>query len=419
MNKRSLFAIIFTVVLSSAVSAQRPPRPQGPPPPGGGQMMPAPGQPPRVDWTKAVDTNRDGKIDAAELQAGIDSTFTDLDKNANGTIDAGEANFPPMGPMGPPNGGMGQRPPRPGQPDAGMRPQGAPRGPEPDKRLAIPPFFFMERVGRGDAVTRADFDQAVKAKFAEMDTDKDGTLDREEARPPRAPDAPAGPQGPPMPPNAKFIGAELRFGDKLVKGQPFSAEMVIEDTRRLYDGTTVTKQNKGAVYRDGQGRTRREQPLEMVGGVGIVGSDNKPQVLVFINDFASRTQIFLDGNNKVARKGQIGGGQGPKGPGEPADAKSESLGTKMIEGISAEGTRVTFEIPAGQIGNSKPIQVVTERWYSPELQVLVMSRHLDPVAGEHLFKLVNIKRAEPAADMFSIPAGYRIETPRDRVPEMQ
>ena len=64
------------------------------------------------------------------------------------------------------------------------------------------------------------------------------------------------------PPNAMFIAAELRFGDKLVKGQPFSAETVIEDTRRLYDGTTVTKTTKGAFYRDSAGKTRREQPLE-------------------------------------------------------------------------------------------------------------------------------------------------------------
>ena len=54
----------------------------------------------------------------------------------------------------------------------------------------------------------------------------------------------------PPPPNARFIGGEIRFGDKLVKGQPFSAETVVEDTRRLYDGSTVTKQNRGAVYRD-------------------------------------------------------------------------------------------------------------------------------------------------------------------------
>jgi len=53
--------------------------------------------------------------------------------------------------------------------------------------------------------------------------------------------------------------------------------------------------------------------------------------------------------------------------------------------------------------------VISEKWFSPELQVVVMSRHLDPLAGEHIFRLINIKRTEPAAELFSVPAGYKIE----------
>jgi hypothetical protein len=70
----------------------------------------------------------------------------------------------------------------------------------------------------------------------------------------------------------------------------------------------------------------------------------------------------------------------------------------------------------GQIGNDKPIQVVTENWYSPELQLIVMSRHLDPLSGEHIFRLVNIKRSEPAADLFTVPAGFRVENKPGRGP---
>ena len=229
---------------------------------------------------------------------------------------------------------------------------------------------------------------------------------------------PRRPHGPP-PPNAQFIGAELRFGDKLVTGQPFSAETVIEDSRRLYDGTTVTKQSKGAFYRDGAGRTRREQPLDNVGGFNIVGEGAKSQTLVFINDFTAKSQYFLDINNKIARKNHIDDNRAPFPEKEgPPDAKTESLGTKTIEGVQAEGTRTTFEIPAGQIGNAKPIQVVSEKWFSPELQVVVMSRHLDPLAGEHIFKLVNIKRSEPSGDLFTIPAGFRVENQPDRRPEL-
>jgi len=168
----------------------------------------------------------------------------------------------------------------------------------------------------------------------------------------------------------------------------------------------------GAIYRDTAGRTRREQPLEMIGGVQIAGTDGKPQMLVFINDFATRTQSFLDVNNKIARTNQIGDGPRPEGPRDPVarkGGKSESLGSKTIEGVKVEGTRDTFEIPAGHLGNDKPIEVITENWFSPELSVMVMSRHLDPISGEHTFRLSNIRLGDPPVDLFKVPSGYKIE----------
>ena len=418
MRTKIFITSVITLVMATAVSAQRGGgRPQGPPgmggPPRDGQMRPdgegpENGRPHKDDWMKRLDTNHDGKLDAAELQAAMDASFAAWDKNGNGVIDVGEMPRPPR-PQQPNGPGRQQGPPM-GQ---GMRPDGppqgeAPQGGQPNDKL-LPPFFFADRNPEGTSVSRADFDRIVNGVFTEMDKNGDGVISGDEARPPKREGEPAGPPpNAPPPPNGKFIAAELRFGDKMVKGQPFSAETVIEDTRRLYDGTTVTKQLKGAFYRDGAGRTRREQPLEMVGGVSIAGSDGKPQMLVFINDFAAHNQYFLDPNNKVARKHGIGGNP-PQEPGAPPNAKTESLGTKAIEGVQAEGTRVTFEIPAGQLGNDKPIQVVTENWFSSELQMIVYSRHLDPIAGEHTFKLINIKRAEPSNDLFTVPSGYRVE----------
>ena len=397
MKPKLYIALIITLLVSSAAFSQRPPRPQGPPggigfPPGGGRPpmggemgRDRPDRQRQGDWIRPHDTNDNGMLEAAEFNAALDRTFTEFDRNGDGAIEPGEANV-------------------------GPRPEGAPR-PEKGSKKLLPPFFFEGPLRTEKALSKTEFEQAVRSIFNTMDTNHDGMLGKDEARKqPHPPgDGPGRGGQPGQPPNARFIAAELRFGDKLVKGQPFSAETIIEDTRRLFDGNTVTKQNHGAIYRSSEGRTRREQPLEMVGGIGVVGTDNKPQILVFINDFASKTQIFLDGNNKVARKSRIGGGPGPLEPGQPEGAKTESLGTKMIEGVSCEGTRVTFEIPAGQIGNEKPIQVISERWFSPELQILVMSRHLDPIAGEHTFKLVNLKRGEPSAELFSIPTGYRVE----------
>ena len=292
-----------------------------------------------------------------------------------------------------------------------MRPEGPPlMGPEGGKML--PPFFFADRNVEGTATSRADFERIVKGVFAEMDKNGDGVISREESRPPmREGESGGPPEGPPPPPpNGRFIAAELRFGDKMVTGQPFSAETVIEDTRLLFDGTLVKKEVLGNIYRDGNGRTRREMPLAMVNGVNIVALNGRPQDLIFINDFSLKTQYFLDPNNKVARKNRINENHSPPPEIEsPPGAKTESDGTMIIEGVSCVGTRTEFEIPVGQIGNEKPIKVVSEKWFSPELQIVVMSLHTDPISGIHVFKLVNIKRTEPSADLFTVPSGYRIE----------
>jgi len=79
-----------------------------------------------------------------------------------------------------------------------------------------------------------------------------------------------------------------------------------------------------------------------------------------------------------------------------------------MEGVSAEGTRTTITIPAGQIGNEQPIVTVTERWYSPELQVMVMNKRTDPRTGTTTYKLTNVNRSEPSPALFQVPADYTI-----------
>jgi hypothetical protein len=90
------------------------------------------------------------------------------------------------------------------------------------------------------------------------------------------------------------------------------------------------------------------------------------------------------------------------------DAQKESLGTQVIEGVQAEGTRTTMTIPAGAIGNELPIQIVSERWYSPELRTVVMSKHSDPRMGDTVYRLTNINRSEPARSLFEAPADYTV-----------
>ncbi len=89
--------------------------------------------------------------------------------------------------------------------------------------------------------------------------------------------------------------------------------------------------------------------------------------------------------------------------------KTESLGKQTIEGVEVEGTRNVTTIPAGEIGNDRAIEIVFERWYSAELQTVVMTRHADPRFGETSYRLTNISRDEPARTLFDVPPGYAVK----------
>jgi hypothetical protein len=88
--------------------------------------------------------------------------------------------------------------------------------------------------------------------------------------------------------------------------------------------------------------------------------------------------------------------------------KSEPLGLQMIEGVEAEGTRSIQIIPVGAMGNEGPIEVVHENWYSPELQMSVMTKTSDPRSGESTMRLTSLSRSEPDPSLFQIPSDYTI-----------
>jgi hypothetical protein len=225
---------------------------------------------------------------------------------------------------------------------------------------------------------------------------------------------PHGQHPPPLGPQAGFLSSEMRFGDRLVKGSPYSAHFSTENTQTLADGTRITRKSNGVVYRNTEGRTRREQTLAALGPVPMEGA---PKELVFINDPVQGAHYVLDVQERSARKLPFREGPGPAGPppefpGSPDPVTTESLGKQTIEGVEAEGTRSTITIPAGRIGNDRPLKVVSERWYSPELQIVVLSKHSDPFAGENIYRLTGISREEPPLTLFAVPADFRITEER-------
>jgi hypothetical protein len=95
-------------------------------------------------------------------------------------------------------------------------------------------------------------------------------------------------------------------------------------------------------------------------------------------------------------------------PHEKYETRTEELGTRDFEGVSAEGTKKITTIPAGAIGNERPIEITYERWYSKELELVVYSKQSDPRVGDQTYKLTNLIRSEPDQSLFAVPEGYRI-----------
>ena len=105
----------------------------------------------------------------------------------------------------------------------------------------------------------------------------------------------------------------------------------------------------------------------------------------------------------------FGGGGPAKAVSGANDAVKTDLGTQTIEGVPAQGTRITRTIPAGQVGNDQPLVITTETWMSPDLKVLVMSKTSDPRMGETTYRLTNVLRDEPDPALFQVPSDYTIQ----------
>jgi hypothetical protein len=97
-------------------------------------------------------------------------------------------------------------------------------------------------------------------------------------------------------------------------------------------------------------------------------------------------------------------------PGPPSDNVSvESLGTETINGLLANGTRITNIIPPGSVGNEQPLTTTSETWMSEDLHQSVLTKHFDPRSGDMVREMKNITREEPDPSLFQVPPDYAIE----------
>ena len=208
-----------------------------------------------------------------------------------------------------------------------------------------------------------------------------------------------------------LIRGEFGAANKVVQGAPYSAKAVTQFTQTMADGNHIQRITTASIVRDSQGRTRTERSLEAIGALSATGRAT-PTVVIF--DPVAGMSFVLNFSNKTVRQEAIhtppGGPEGRlRQPNLAVASKTEDLGTQIVQGVSAQGKRVTRTIPAGQDGNERAIDIVTETWYSPELQVVVMSKSSDPRYGETSYQLTNISRAEPDPALFTVPSDYTIQ----------
>ena len=270
------------------------------------------------------------------------------------------------------------------------------------------------------------------------------------------------------------VRAIRTYEARTTTGAPYSAEATTEFTHLLGDGNRISRKSVTRVFRDGEGRTRREQVTTTPDGESVSISIVDPIAgKTFVLDPKTRTAVpaglafYRPSASTPAPAGGGGGGRGgAAGQGTGGGASSggggrrgvivpatveatrveaertgrveqaetsvtaaaaskatteriasgggtsstENLGQQIVEGVMAEGTRTTTVIPAGGVGNAQPITVLAEQWFSPDLQVLLMTRHSDPRTGETIYRLTNVVRGEPDRSLFEVPADYTIKT---------
>ncbi len=225
--------------------------------------------------------------------------------------------------------------------------------------------------------------------------------------------------------NGSPVGTDVMNGP-VVTDAPFSAEATTTVTQVLGDGTRIEQSTTARFFRDRTGRVRREQTILGLGALNT-GAGNL-QTITVDPDPGDGTAYTLDPTTRTARRvprmtivnaglnvvrtftpaGINVAGARSGGPQPVNRATEESLGTRQIEGVKATGRKTTTIIPTGQIGNDRPIEITDERWESPELKMLVYSRNSDPRTGVVEYRLTNINRSEPPADLFMVPSDYTI-----------
>lgn len=240
-----------------------------------------------------------------------------------------------------------------------------------------------------------------------------------------------------------------------VKGAPYSAEAITE----FASGGTTTLRTITRIYRDSEGRERREESLDTQttqnpaaqrpptisifnpvdgsnytlnvlqhtavrmplpgaqrsgasfaggGGPGIQPTITFTPAPGPAGDGAQSPQVVIQQGNHLEVTGPSLSPGPPPLPKQPEGRRVETLEPKIIEGLRAEGVRIIEPVPVNS-GGRQAGEIVTETWTSPELKITLLNQRTDPRGGDMSYRLTQISRSEPDAKLFQIPEGYTVQ----------
>jgi hypothetical protein len=217
-----------------------------------------------------------------------------------------------------------------------------------------------------------------------------------------------------------FVYHEIMRGGEFVKAASYTATAVTETTQVLPDGNRIVNKSVALLARDNEGRTRREETISNLGPLATASSR-----LAFITDPVLRAEYVLDLDNHTAHVQRLHGAkiltldqkhssavkvdpQNSTRAGAIAEVKQTALPDESIEGVNCEHLLETQTIPAGSIGNERPIITTSETCASPDLHLLLMRKRIDPRYGNTIYRLTEIRHTEPDVSLFQIPRDYKV-----------
>lgn len=184
-----------------------------------------------------------------------------------------------------------------------------------------------------------------------------------------------------------------------VAGVPFTATVMIQSKQPLPDGSVETRVSQATIARDSRGRILNERRAMMPEGF----KGTPPLLSTHIFDPATRISYMMNPITMIAREQRVPPPGNPSGP-----PGGQDLGSAMLNGMQANGTRISREVPAPASGTGKTVIVTDEFWYSEELHLNLLEEHTDVRGGKQTIAILSLKRDEPSPALFEVPAGYKI-----------